>query len=209
MSAPVNGFFVKNSCSNVLHAACGVRCSIGYELIGSSVRLCQKNGTWSGSPPQCVAKRCEKLKPVPNSEMTCRSEEEDYEVILSYDAEGKTVKQLIKKVGNGKAIKKFKKMDAAENTSNASIELNYTIDTECRFSCFPGFSLVGSKLRTCLPVARWNGLQTTCKGESSEFFFVMYHRKECSYNLINLTSSNNLPVFASGSQRNNITVKLH
>lgn len=37
------------------------------------------------------------------------------------------------------------------------------IDTDCTFKCGPGYYLVGSRSRTCLPLAKWDGLQTTCK----------------------------------------------
>lgn len=40
---------------------------------------------------------------------------------------------------------------------------NFSIDTECEFSCAYGFSLVGSAKRHCLPVAKWDGLQASCK----------------------------------------------
>jgi CUB/sushi domain-containing protein len=56
LTAPVKGFFVKKSCGNVLNAACGVRCRVGYQLIGSSIRLCQDDGTWSGQEAKCVGK---------------------------------------------------------------------------------------------------------------------------------------------------------
>lgn len=47
---------------------------------------------------------------------------------------------------------------------------DYVIDTECEFSCLPGYTLIGSRHRNCLPLARWDGLQTTCKRESSVFY---------------------------------------
>lgn len=49
-----NGYFVKKKeCSTVLNSACGVRCNVGYTLVGSSIRLCQEDGTWSGQEPSC------------------------------------------------------------------------------------------------------------------------------------------------------------
>lgn len=56
LTAPLKGFFVKKTCGNVLNAACGVRCRVGYQLIGSSIRLCQDDGTWSGQEAKCVGK---------------------------------------------------------------------------------------------------------------------------------------------------------
>lgn len=56
MSPPENGYFVKHpsGCGQVLNAACGARCKSGFQLIGSSIRLCQANGTWSGIDAHCV-----------------------------------------------------------------------------------------------------------------------------------------------------------
>lgn len=46
-----------------------------------------------------------------------------------------------------------------------------TIDTECTFTCDPGFQLVGSRVRTCLPVAMWDGIPAYCKREALSFVF--------------------------------------
>lgn len=37
------------------------------------------------------------------------------------------------------------------------------IDTECTYKCGPGYYLVGSRVRNCLPLSKWDGLHTTCK----------------------------------------------
>lgn len=41
------------------------------------------------------------------------------------------------------------------------------IDTDCTFKCGPGFYLVGSANRNCLPLSKWDGLQTACKRKST------------------------------------------
>lgn len=46
---------------------------------------------------------------------------------------------------------------------------NFSIDTECEFSCAYGFFLIGSAKRHCLPLSKWDGLQTTCKREGETF----------------------------------------
>lgn len=40
------------------------------------------------------------------------------------------------------------------------------IDTDCNFKCGSGFYMVGSGMRNCLPLSKWDGLQTTCKRKS-------------------------------------------
>ncbi|XP_054276634.1 sushi, von Willebrand factor type A, EGF and pentraxin domain-containing protein 1-like [Macrosteles quadrilineatus] len=119
LKVPKNGLFVRGACNNVVNAGCGLRCKVGYSLIGSSVRLCQQDGRWSGKPPKCVVKRCPRLRPPPNGMLTC--------------------------------------------SPKVSREEDFPVDAECRFSCHPGSHLVGSPVRSCLPLARWDGLPTSCK----------------------------------------------
>lgn len=50
------------------------------------------------------------------------------------------------------------------------------IDTDCNFKCGPGFYLVGSANRNCLPLSKWDGIHTSCKriyNHSLHFFFIM------------------------------------
>jgi CUB/sushi domain-containing protein len=151
LEPPTNGYFVKESCSNVLNAACGVRCKFGYELQGSSVRLCQLNGTWSGTEPRCLIKSCQQPKPVADGEMRCVHETEKFVIFIKYDEDGRKIKETKTIHGDERFVNKTDR------------STDFIIDTECSFTCSPGFSLVGSSQRTCLPLARWDGLQTTCK----------------------------------------------
>ncbi|XP_023804740.1 sushi, von Willebrand factor type A, EGF and pentraxin domain-containing protein 1 isoform X3 [Oryzias latipes] len=61
LSPPENGFFVQNVCNNHFDAACGVRCQPGFELQGTGIRLCQADGTWSGTPASCRVRSCPPL----------------------------------------------------------------------------------------------------------------------------------------------------
>lgn len=56
LEPPVNGYFVEHptGCDHVMNTACGARCKPGYQLVGSSIRLCQENGTWSATEAKCV-----------------------------------------------------------------------------------------------------------------------------------------------------------
>uniref|UniRef100_A0A671UN51 Sushi, von Willebrand factor type A, EGF and pentraxin domain-containing protein 1 n=1 Tax=Sparus aurata TaxID=8175 RepID=A0A671UN51_SPAAU len=58
---PENGFFVQNVCNNHFEAACGVRCKPDFDLQGTSIRLCQADGTWSGTPASCIVRSCPPL----------------------------------------------------------------------------------------------------------------------------------------------------
>lgn len=47
------------------------------------------------------------------------------------------------------------------------------IDTDCKFKCGPGFYMIGSAKRNCLPLSKWDGLQTNCKRKM--FFFNLFY----------------------------------
>ncbi|KAI3375735.1 hypothetical protein L3Q82_004034 [Scortum barcoo] len=61
LSPPENGFFVQNVCNNHFDAACGIRCKPDFDLQGTSIRLCQADGTWSGTPASCRVRSCPPL----------------------------------------------------------------------------------------------------------------------------------------------------
>lgn len=50
------------------------------------------------------------------------------------------------------------KIEMTKNTT-------FPIDTHCKFACSEGFTHIGSKNRYCLPIARWDGLNTYCRGK--------------------------------------------
>lgn len=51
------------------------------------------------------------------------------------------------------------------------------IDTECVFKCGHGFYLVGSRNRNCLPLSKWDGLNTSCKRKSNFFITDLSFKK--------------------------------
>ncbi|XP_053321831.1 sushi, von Willebrand factor type A, EGF and pentraxin domain-containing protein 1 [Spea bombifrons] len=80
---PENGYFVQNSCNNHFDAACGIRCKTGFELVGSSIRLCQPNGLWSGSQATCRVKTCPKLHRIEHSSVNCSGGDISYGTVCS------------------------------------------------------------------------------------------------------------------------------
>uniref|UniRef100_A0A182K190 Sushi, von Willebrand factor type A, EGF and pentraxin domain-containing protein 1 n=1 Tax=Anopheles christyi TaxID=43041 RepID=A0A182K190_9DIPT len=144
LAAPENGYFVMEPkpCSQVLNAACGTRCRPGYELTGSSIRLCQENGEWSGTEAKCTMKKCPPLN-IPYYGMAVCSNP-DLDLLYDYTPRNKSFLQNYS--------------ISAERFTEAM-----PIDTECSFTCGPGFYLKGSHNRNCLPLSKWDGLQTTCK----------------------------------------------
>lgn len=62
---PTNGD--KRGCedtvSELYDTLCSFYCNVGYSLVGSSVRRCLENGTWSGETSLCLIIRCSPLVP--------------------------------------------------------------------------------------------------------------------------------------------------
>lgn len=71
LQPPVDGYFIPGTCDNIVHGGCGIRCSPGFSLSGSSIRICQKDGTWSGNETLCSIKRCSPLFPPTDGKMVC------------------------------------------------------------------------------------------------------------------------------------------
>ena len=53
MTLPEHAYFVQGQCSNDINAACGIRCQSGYQLEGSSLRLCTEDAVWTGTDVTC------------------------------------------------------------------------------------------------------------------------------------------------------------
>nr|XP_033465702.1 sushi, von Willebrand factor type A, EGF and pentraxin domain-containing protein 1 isoform X2 [Epinephelus lanceolatus] len=70
---PENGFFVQNVCNNHFDAACGMRCEPDFDLQGTSIRLCQADGTWSGTPASCRVRSCPPLSRPPHGFLRCNN----------------------------------------------------------------------------------------------------------------------------------------
>ncbi|XP_026155176.1 sushi, von Willebrand factor type A, EGF and pentraxin domain-containing protein 1 isoform X2 [Mastacembelus armatus] len=78
LSPPENGSFVQNVCNNHFDAACGVRCQPGFDLQGTSIRLCQADGTWSGMPASCRVRSCPPLSLPQHGFLRCSDGDASY-----------------------------------------------------------------------------------------------------------------------------------
>ena len=50
---PAPNLKVNTLCSRVPGDSCEFTCEIGYDLIGSSTRTCNSEGSWTGTQPRC------------------------------------------------------------------------------------------------------------------------------------------------------------
>lgn len=81
LKPPENGFFIQNTCKNHFNAACGVRCRPGFDLVGSSIHLCQPNGLWSGTESFCRVRTCPHLRQPKHGHISCSTVEMSYNTV--------------------------------------------------------------------------------------------------------------------------------
>ncbi|XP_039199397.1 sushi, von Willebrand factor type A, EGF and pentraxin domain-containing protein 1-like [Crotalus tigris] len=168
---PENGYFIQNVCNNYFNAACGIRCKTGFDLVGSSIRLCQPNGAWSGSETTCRVRTCPKLSTPQNGHINCSLSEISYKTVClftcneGYELEGHT---KLTCQGNsqwdGKEPKCVELRCPAFQKPKGVIVHPYICGLEqskygtmCRLSCPNGFLLSGvtEELR-CLRTGKWS-----------------------------------------------------
>jgi len=76
---------MKASCSRLPGDTCEFACERGYDLIGSSIRTCNSEGSWTGTQPRCDAVTCSKLSPPSNGELLgCNATQMIYSTVCTF-----------------------------------------------------------------------------------------------------------------------------
>ena len=120
-------------------------CNQGFVLVGSSTRICQSNGQWSGSEPSCGRSQFFTTGAV-NSTMACK-----YPALLLL------LRQIclnsLVDVGCG----------SLPNPSFGRVDLTgTTVGSTATYTCLPGYTLVGTSTRTCQTNRQWSGVAPVC-----------------------------------------------
>lgn len=169
LSPPKHGYFVNNKCHNVFNAACGLRCDPGYELRGSSLRMCRDDGTWSGSDAICIMKTCPSLSPPKNGHMVCSSDDFSYSTTCRFTCDA-GYKLVNSRKRDCLAISEWTgipprcigitcpplveirdgKIRPVTCTSQEAI-----FGSTCHITCSAGYTLQGPHTRQCSPDGIW------------------------------------------------------
>ncbi|CAB3383572.1 Hypothetical predicted protein [Cloeon dipterum] len=111
-------------------------CVRNYRLSGGQAhRVCQEDGSWSGSTPRCEEIRCP-------------------EPVLAEHA-------ILSVTGNDRAYGRTLIRTAAE--SNANSAATYKISAQAKYRCERGYRLIGEGLRTCEESGIWSGGVPQCE----------------------------------------------
>ncbi|XP_068694975.1 sushi, von Willebrand factor type A, EGF and pentraxin domain-containing protein 1-like isoform X1 [Montipora foliosa] len=145
-------------------------CDDGFDLIGSSDRQCQAVGKWSGKQPHCKAVDCGPLPKLLNGSYADGLTTYPNKATFSCD-EGFLLRGSAERVCQANATwsgtqTKCDAIDCGplDALSNGSSSGDLTVyPNGVRFSCDPGFLLVGSSKRVCMANGTWSGFETSCK----------------------------------------------
>ncbi|KAL3867860.1 hypothetical protein ACJMK2_040706, partial [Sinanodonta woodiana] len=176
LTAPSMGYFVNGHCNNVFNAACGLRCKAGYGLRGSSLRICQEKGTWTGLETECVMKTCPALKIPKNGNMICSADDFSFNTTCQFtcDTGYKLVGARKRKclavpywtgittrcrVNTCQALPVIRDGSIYPAVCRENDEVSH--GTTCSITCRSGYTLIGPHSRQCLPNGMWTPSMTT------------------------------------------------
>ncbi|XP_050843098.1 sushi, von Willebrand factor type A, EGF and pentraxin domain-containing protein 1 isoform X3 [Serinus canaria] len=180
LKPPENGHFVQNVCNNYFNAACGIRCKTGFDLVGSSIRLCQPNGQWSGSEATCRVRTCPRLRTPQNGHINCSTADISYKTVClvtcneGYEIEGnsKLTCQGTSQWDSKEPKCVEKRCPILQKPAGVTVlpprcGLEPAIPgTVCQLSCPQGFILSGAREEIrCISFGRWsaNIQEALCK----------------------------------------------
>ncbi|XP_053395851.1 sushi, von Willebrand factor type A, EGF and pentraxin domain-containing protein 1-like [Mercenaria mercenaria] len=192
LEVPKNGYFVNDKCKNVFNAACGLRCKPGYELRGSSLRICREDGTWSGTETECIMKTCPALMTPKNGNMICTTDDFSFNTVCRF-----TCDTGYKLVGSRKRTCLAIAFWTGINTRCREITCrplpivrdgsiyppactagDVAFGTTCSVTCHPGYSLIGPHSKQCLPEGVWTPASDVSQCVDTAAPFIM-----CPYNI--------------------------
>jgi len=162
------------SVSDLTYVSNGVAtylCAVGYYLSGSIKRLCQADGTWSGSAPTCSSITCPSLTPTSLLSVTVS----DYDYIANGVATYSCEIGYFMSGSNQRTCQVDGTWSGSEPTCSlvmcpplsAAIPLSVnaqilTYNSDATYSCEIGYSMSGSNTRTCQADGSWSGSEPAC-----------------------------------------------
>uniref|UniRef100_A0A3P9JXU5 CUB and Sushi multiple domains 3a n=1 Tax=Oryzias latipes TaxID=8090 RepID=A0A3P9JXU5_ORYLA len=147
-------------------------CSEGYELIGSSERMCFPNGTWSGTQPFCKPVQCGNPGTPSNGRVfrldgTTFSHSVIYSCMDGYILTGPTTR-LCQANGTWSGAQPNCTMincgDPGVPVNGLRYGEDFTIGQNVTFQCQPGYRMEedGSPVRMCTHNGTWSGSMPIC-----------------------------------------------
>uniref|UniRef100_A0A8C6YHL2 CUB and Sushi multiple domains 2 n=1 Tax=Naja naja TaxID=35670 RepID=A0A8C6YHL2_NAJNA len=144
-------------------------CEPGYTLRGSLQRMCQANGSWSGTQPECEAIICKSPQIVSNGRVM--GSDFSWGSSISYTClEGYqlSLAAVLTCEGNGSWSGEIPQCfpvfcgDPGIPADGRREDRGFTYRSSVSYSCLPPLVLVGSARRFCQTDGSWSGTQPSC-----------------------------------------------
>jgi len=148
-------------------------CAAGYTLVGAEKLTCMANGRWSGEPPTCAPKPCPDISAPKfgfvDKTIGSTGSVRTFSCLPGYILIGNEAINC-RADGTWSGGIPACRPGGCPNLSppvNGELDSPYGIAGDVRtFSCFPGYSVVGSAQLTCLPNRQWSAKAPVCEPNS-------------------------------------------
>ncbi|KAL9989269.1 hypothetical protein ACROYT_G003802 [Oculina patagonica] len=147
-------------------------CDDGFDVMGSSSRVCQANKQWSGDETFCKVKDCGQLAFPTNGSSTGGKTTYPNEITFECDDGFNVVGSRIRKCQSTGIWSGNETFCSAKDCGSIGTLLNGTIHgsettypNKVTFTCDDGFNLIGSSVRECTSHGIWNGVETSCEAK--------------------------------------------
>lgn len=166
--APKNGF-VECDKDDMYESVCKYKCRIGFDVIGTTVRVCQSDHHWTGTQPSCQLVRCRPLKAPQNGGVDCTDGDQfgsicDYSCNEGYrfsDPEQTSRLCTVDHVWSGnQAYCEEITCDELEPPPNAFLQCTrgFSYGSECALIPKPGYTLDGVATLSCGKYGGWSAV---------------------------------------------------
>jgi len=168
---PANG---QTSCSdeNNYNSICQTSCFDGFELIGSTMRLCKEDGTFSGSEAYCKMISCPTLPTLSNGSFRCTNEGRynsvcNHACIPGYQLIGVSTRRCLATGDWSNTAPVCERVTCRPFQLPANGEVscteNFQSGSVCSIKCNQCFTLIGSPSRLCRNDGLWSGEPAFCQ----------------------------------------------
>ncbi|XP_048587546.1 sushi, von Willebrand factor type A, EGF and pentraxin domain-containing protein 1 isoform X2 [Nematostella vectensis] len=153
-----------------------ITCDEGYALIGPESRVCQANGTWSGSNVTCRVIDCGSPGAPAHGSVSGDSTTFTSRLAFSCDAgyimSGSLIRTCLENASWSGTQPRCSAVDCGTLDSPANGIMRGSVTTYrgvVNITCDTGFHLIGSHSRVCQANGTWSGTTTTCKEKCERY----------------------------------------
>jgi len=161
---------IKCSDGNRHQSVCRFVCGEGYRIKGSRSSICSTDGAWSAQMPICEQITCDELDTPSNGKKDCTGkifgERCNFKCDTGYDLSG-SEQRTCQSDGTWTGVPVHCTQASCgllpePRHGTVKCTAGGTFGSTCSFGCDTGYSLVGSKSRTCEADHAWSGSQPFC-----------------------------------------------